>query len=152
MHTAPVDTAVPIMLIGFLVLLTLLTTGGHKGRQPKRALVCAVTGLLAATYILWRVRAAWSLEADDSGVVWIWLCTVVDVIGLLDFILFMLLMSRFVDRTEAAQIAAQHLRARPADELPDIDVWIATSDEAWSILEKTIVGALTGPRIQIQLI
>ena len=141
MLTAPVNTAVPIMLIGFLVLLMLLTTSGHKARQPKRALVCAVTGLLAAIYIVWRVRAAWSLEADDAGVVWIWVCTVVDVIGLLDFILFMLLMSRFVDRTEAAQLAEQRLRGRPEHELPDVDVWIATYDEAWSILEKTIVGA-----------
>jgi cellulose synthase (UDP-forming) len=142
MHTAPVNTAVPIMLIGFLILLMLLTTSGHKGRQPKRALVCAVTGLMAAIYIVWRVRATWSLEASDPGIVWIWVCTVVDVIGLLDFILFMLLMSRFVDRTKAAQLAEQRLRDRPADELPDVDVWIATYDEAWSILEKTIVGAL----------
>ncbi len=141
MYADRVSLAVPVMLAG-LMLLLLLTAGKDRGRQPTRALVCAVTGGLAALYIFWRLHGAWTLRPSDPDALWIWIATAIDVIGLLDFILFMLLMSRFIDRTEPARRAEQLLLTTDDDDLPDVDVWIATYNEAWSILEKTIVGAI----------
>jgi cellulose synthase (UDP-forming) len=55
---------------------------------------------------------------------------------------FLLLMSRTSDHRDLVDQYEQGLRALPPDALPPVDVWIATYNEEWPILEKTVVGAL----------
>jgi cellulose synthase (UDP-forming) len=51
-------------------------------------------------------------------------------------------MSRYRENRAQADVFEQRLRALSPERLPHIDVWIATYDESWQILEKSIVGAL----------
>ena len=129
-----------MILLGMMVLfvaLIALTLARRNGRQPVRMLVCASLFLMSSLFIVWRIVA---LSADVDAPVWI--ATIVDVVGLTDFLIFLLMMSRTVDRSGQADAGERRYRAMARQDLPDVDVWIATYDEEWGILEKTIVGAL----------
>ena len=128
-------TVLGMMLL--LLVLIGLTFARDNTNQPIRLLVCAVLFLMALLFMTWRVTA---LSSQDET--WVWICTIVDVIGLTDFLVFVVMLCRTVDRTPQADAGEQRYRALPHDTLPDVDVWIATYDEEWAILEKTIIGAL----------
>jgi cellulose synthase (UDP-forming) len=129
------------MVVGVLVLL-LMTTLGNARVQSTRAWVCAVTGALAGFYIVWRLRGALLFGEAADGLGWLWVSAIVDVISLLDFLLFLLLVSRFTDRRAAASRKVADMQARDPATLPSVDVWIASYNEEWNILEKTLIGAL----------
>ena len=141
MGLQPTDVFVPIMLIALIVLL-LLTSARDATRQPGRATTCLVAGFMALTYIVWRMHGAALATAPGDATAWIWACTAIEVVGLLDFLQFVVMMSRYRDRVPEADQGEARFRALPPDQLPHVDVWIATYNEDWEILEKTIVGAL----------
>ena len=128
------------MAVGVLVLM-LMTSLGDARTPLARICVCATTGALAAFYMVWRLRGALLFGDAADGLGWLWVSTTVDVIGLLDFLLFLLLVSRFTDRRAATSRGVAALRAGAPARLPAVDVWIATYNEEWGILEKTLTGA-----------
>lgn len=128
--------AILVMLLLLLALMA-LTLASDVARQPVRLLVCACMFLMACSFIAWRVAA---LSPQDGP--WVWVSTIVDVVGLTDLMVFVVMMSRTVDRRRQADSGERRHRAMPTSEMPDVDVWIATYDEDWNILEKTLVGAM----------
>jgi cellulose synthase (UDP-forming) len=140
----PTGFHIPLMLlvVGGCLLLAAVSNSRH---QPSRAAMCLLAGAAGLVYLDWRlghtgVGLIATLAAPRS--IWLWMFLAVEVFALVELSIFMLTMSRFRDNRPAAEAGERRLRALPAEQLPEIDVWIATYDESWQILEKTIVGAL----------
>ena len=131
---------VPAMAIG-VVLSQILCAVGDPRSQPRRALIAAVTGALAVIFILWRLKGLHTAIHNGGGSVWLYVSSVIDILCLLDFMIFILLLSRFRDRRRQAERFATALSMVNQRTLPHVDVWIATYNEEWTILEKVLVGA-----------
>jgi cellulose synthase (UDP-forming) len=113
-----------------------------------RILMCLLSAASAAIYLDWRLKGLLgssvgnAQETSVGETIWRGLFLGVELLCLYELAVFLLLMSRTSDHSGSADRHERMLRAvNPAD-LPDIDVWIATYDEEWSILEKTVIGAL----------
>ncbi len=130
------------LTISFELLGALLVLLG-AGWNAHRGLVCLTLGLLTATYMDWRLGQWHFLSRLSSGealVVGAYL--VIEIVCLTDFAIFLLFMSRSTDRRPQADAYEEEWEGRAEADLPEVDVFITTYDEEWSILEKTIVGCV----------
>jgi cellulose synthase (UDP-forming) len=136
------DAHVAAMLL-FCGLVILCVFGERQHHAPTRAMVCLFTALAVLTYLDWRFGQFWGESFGWSAeTAWMYFFLGVEILCLGDFLIFLLLISRTSDlRTQADRYEAE-LRAAPPDELPAVDVWIATYNEDWNVLEKTIIGCL----------
>lgn len=132
---------IPAMAVCVLLIL-LLDTLVSPRRQPWRAMIASLTAALIALFVIWRVRGLVLAEAAGDASAWLYVASAMDVIGLLDFLVFLMLVARFRDRRAEAGRYVQALAAADPAALPEVDVWIATLNETWDILEKTLVGAI----------
>lgn len=108
-----------------------------------RALVCSLCAVSSFIYLHWRSgQVGLLMDAPAFPNLWTWVFTVVEFVCIAESLIFMLLMSRTRDNFPAADAHERRLRALPPADLPEIDIWIATYDEDWSILEKTLIGVL----------
>ncbi len=135
------DLFIPAMAVCVLLIL-LLDMLAPPRRQPWRAMIAALTTAMIVLFMIWRVRGMVLAEAADDASPWLYVSSVMDMIGLLDFLVFVMLTARFRDRRVEARRYAQALRMVDQKSLPEVDVWIATMNETWDILEKTLVGAM----------
>ncbi len=69
-------------------------------------------------------------------------CIAFETLFIVEFWVFLLLCSRFIDRTRQADLYEAALRRAGIDAIPAVDVFIATYNEELAVLEKSIVGAL----------
>ncbi|MFO1184589.1 MAG: glycosyltransferase [Bauldia sp.] len=123
----------PLLLtLGALVLLY-----QFHDRYPAsvRALCAAVCAFLSARYILW--RGFYSIPSHQNAVqtAWAWLFFAFEAGSILSAMSVLFFMSR-EGRSLPAGPAGPELRAAP------VDVFIATYNEPYAVLERTIVGAL----------
>jgi cellulose synthase (UDP-forming) len=125
-----------------LCALLVMVVGLYAPTRPgPRALASAIIAAVICTYLAWRVPQLASFPIELSfGAAWTWLFAAVELACLADLLVHVLLMSRITDRRPDADAHERRLRALPPDLLPHVDVWIATYNEEWSILEKTLVG------------
>jgi cellulose synthase (UDP-forming) len=108
-----------------------------------RATVCYLSAIAALVYIDWRVEHLSQLLGEPAtSSLWSWIFALAEFLCLAEFLVFMLLMSRSRDNGRLAAEYERKLRSGRQSDLPEVDVWIATYDEEWTILEKTLVGAL----------
>ena len=128
---------------GLLVLVLLCLTMLRDTRlQPQRGIVAWLTGGLTLLFMAWRVRSVTDprMQASEAGISLVLLT--LDLVAGLDFLVFLASIGRFRNRRpEADRHDAALARVAPAA-LPHVDVWIATFNEDWAILEKTVIGAL----------
>lgn len=108
------------------------------GRQSKysRALAAALCILLSARYLYWRLLFSAPVHQNMIQQVWAKLFLAVEVLAVVSSMLVQFFMSRHLDRRAVAD-ARQH---SPLLSSP-VDVFIATYNENYDILERTIVGA-----------
>lgn len=129
-----------LLLCGLTIFFV---TGERQHDALTRAAVCLFAGLAVLTYLDWRVGQFWGQSLPWSAeTLWIYFFLAVEFLCLGDFLIFLLLMSRTSDHRQRADRYETELRATPASQLPAVDVWIATYNEDWNILEKTIIGCL----------
>ncbi|WP_037073592.1 glycosyltransferase [Rhizobium leguminosarum] len=107
-----------------------------------RAVTCAFVGAFALRYMFWRLTET-VLPYPDGGpsFYWVWILFIVEILACVEVILFLVLMSRYVDRSAEADRLARVFFAREQRELPTVDVFIPTYNEPLDVLERTIIGA-----------
>jgi len=127
-------------LLGLIVFLTSLASPAQE--VARKGAAFAVIACVA-TYLAWRFgNLPTELSDAETGFAIAFLA--VEVTCLASFVLLAVMLSRSTEAMRSAQADAgeSRLRALPPEAHPHVDVWIATYDEDWEILEKTIVGAL----------
>ena len=109
-----------------------------------RAITCAFVLAVAVRYLVWRFFSTvlpypmdWSF-----GFLWTWFVFLVELGAFADILLFLVAMSRYVNRSAEADRLERDFFARDAADLPTVDVFIPTYNEPLDVLERTIVGAL----------
>ncbi|MDL2402025.1 glycosyltransferase [Rhizobium mayense] len=109
-----------------------------------RAITCAFVAAVALRYMLWRlIETVLPYPNDGFGFYWVWFLFIVEILAFSEVALFLILMSRCVDRSAEADRLARTFFARAEGELPSVDVFIPTYNEPLDVLERTIVGALS---------
>jgi len=109
-----------------------------------RAITCAFVGTIALRYMLWRLtQTVLPYPYDGFNFYWVWFVFIVELLAFTEVLLFLVLMSRYVDRSAEADRLAKSFFARDEAELPTVDVFIPTYNEPLDVLERTIVGALS---------
>src|SRR3954468_6314215 len=128
-----------LLVVGTILLLAIF---GNSRKSRARSIMCLLATVAGLIYLDWRlgqtgVELIGSLPADRwAESVWLRLFLGVEILGMAEFFQFMLTMSRYRENRAQADVFEQRLRALPPESLPDVDVWIATYDESWQILEK----------------
>ncbi len=108
-----------------------------------RAVTCAFVAAAATRYMIWRLtETVLPYPNDGANFYWVWFIFIVELLAVSEVFLFLILMSRHVDRSAEADRLARVFFHRQQSELPTVDVFIPTYNEPLDVLERTIVGAL----------
>lgn len=136
-----VDLAPTLFVVAFFFLFSL---NWPRNATWSRAITCLVVLGIALRYLVWRFTATvLPYPADWSfGFVWTWFVFLVELGAFADILLFLIAMSRTIDRSAEADRRERDFFACDAADLPTIDVFIPTYNEPIDVLERTIVGAL----------
>jgi cellulose synthase (UDP-forming) len=136
-----VDLAPTLFVLAFFCLFSL---NWPRNATWSRAITCLVVLGVALRYLVWRFAATVLPHPVDwsFGFVWTWFVFLVELGAFADILLFLVAMSRTVDRSAEADRRERTFFARDAADLPTVDVFIPTYNEPIDVLERTIVGAL----------
>ncbi|WP_026187223.1 glycosyltransferase [Ensifer sp. BR816] len=108
-----------------------------------RAITCAFVAVVALRYMVWRLsETVLPYPNDGANFYWVWFVFIVELLAFSEVVLFLILMSRYIDRSAEADQLARAFFVRQDSELPSVDVFIPTYNEPLDVLERTIVGAL----------
>ncbi|MHB2208765.1 glycosyltransferase family 2 protein [Methylobacterium sp. CM6257] len=115
-----------------------------RQRSWSRTITCVFVLAVAARYLVWRfLHTVLPYPADWSfGFFWTWFVFCVELGAFTDILLFLVTMSRYVDRSAEADQLEQAFFSRSQSEWPHVDVFIPTYNEPLDVLERTIIGAL----------
>ncbi|MDR3409290.1 MAG: glycosyltransferase [Methylovirgula sp.] len=122
----------PLLLSVGLVALLVQFGRGQGGLV--RALFSALCIALAARYVWWRFEYSLPANQNIYQQAWAWMFFAFETMSICSSTSVILFMSRRGGRTPPAQIPPQIAYA-------PVDVFIATYNEPYNILERTIVGA-----------
>jgi cellulose synthase/poly-beta-1,6-N-acetylglucosamine synthase-like glycosyltransferase len=112
-------------------------------RPWARLLVFACVWLVMGRYLQWRVFTT-VLPAHGAWyeIGWVWFCFAIELLAIGDALILYLCFLRSSDRRREADWNEALLRAQPPENQPSVDVYVATYNEPFEVLEKTITGAL----------
>lgn len=114
-----------------------------RHRSWARTITCTFVGLVALRYMAWRFTATiLPYPRDGANFYWVWFVFIVEALAFLEVVLFLILMSRYVDRSAEADRLGRAFFKRQQSALPAVDVFIPSYNEPLDVLERTIVGAL----------
>lgn len=111
-----------------------------RERNWARLLVLGGAALLILRYLFWRTFETLPDLALSAQVLWQWTFYLLESASLLGLVIGFFIQSRIVQRSAEADGHETRLRARA--EPPFVDVFIATYNEGFDVVERTIVGAL----------
>lgn len=132
---APTFAVIAFFLIG--------PSNWSRRRTWTRAVTCAFAAAVALRYMVWRLtETVLPYPNDGASFYWIWFVFIVEVLAVLEVLLFLIQMSRYVDRSAEADRLGRAFFARKQEDLPTVDVFIPTYNEPLDVLERTIVGTL----------
>jgi cellulose synthase (UDP-forming) len=138
-------TDLPNMLLPLMILGAVALGVPRRWLARRRGQVALVAGLalLVVRYLVWRLTVTvWPVEGWTAQTVFIWSLFIIELLSWFDTaLLFMALLARTDRRAEADRGEVRLRGARP-DDLPMVDVFIATYNEPLDVLERTITGAL----------
>lgn len=109
---------------------------------PSRIGIALTTWAAVFYYLGWRLTGTMPWDATGARFWWPVACLAIELAALVDAAILYLALARRVDRSPEADRGEARLRAAPPDELPAVDVFIATYNEPREVLEKTILGCL----------
>src|ERR1041384_6297308 len=112
-------------------------------RPWARLLVFASVWLVVGRYLQWRIFTT-VLPAQGAWyeIGWVWFCFAVELLAIGDAFILYLCFLRSGDRRREADWNEALLRAQPREKQPSVDVYVATYNEPFEVLEKTLTGAL----------
>ncbi|UTY45972.1 glycosyltransferase [Sinorhizobium fredii] len=114
-----------------------------RRRSWARAITCAFVAAVALRYMVWRLtETVLPYPNDGANFYWVWFVFAVELLAFSEVVLFLILMSRSVDRSAEVDQLALRFFVRPESALPSVDIFIPTYNEPLDVLERTIVGAL----------
>ena len=132
----------PVLLLTIAVVVAALPALDCR-RNGHRLLIVALFAFLAIRYYDWRINGVIVHGAHDGAGGWFaWGVLGFELLGILEAIVAVVMLSRTVDRKPQTDAYAATLAARPEHALPNVDVFIATYNEGLDVLEKTILGAM----------
>ena len=134
------DPATGIILLANAAVLAAIVFG-KRSATFWRGTACLGCAVAVVCYLLWRLH--YILYISDHSTLDSWLTKILfafEVINFTDFFIFLLTMSRYRDRTTEADHALATLRKLPSEQWPQVDIFVATYNEEWEILEKTILA------------
>jgi cellulose synthase (UDP-forming) len=136
-----------LFAVGFLMFLWAAPVRAPWARGAVVLVLVALTG----NYAWWRARNMPPLHAGFSSL-WPWTFLAFEALALLYEVWSWLVMLRKSDHTPAADRYEARLRARP-DDLPTVDVFVATYEESLEILQMTIaaLGRLDYPADRVNV-
>jgi cellulose synthase (UDP-forming) len=129
-----------VVLAGAYGAIMVISSLDGKWQRPA---LCFAAAVGTGAYVAWRYDTAGAgLAADATQYGFTIGCLVLESIFVAEFWIFLLLCARWRERRGEADRHEAALRRTGLDELPGVDVFIATYDEEQSVLEKSIVGSL----------
>lgn len=134
------EAAIPFLLL----LSVLLILPPWSPDAPLRtALVVSGFSALLVHYLWWRLTVTvLPVEGGGFGAVFVWVVFLGEVWLWYETLQLSLILLRRTDRRAEADAHEARLRAMAPEDLPAVDVMIATYNEPLDVLEKTIAGAL----------
>lgn len=134
-------TLAPSALVAAFFLI--FTLNVSRKATWTRAITCTFVLAFAVRYLWWRLtETVLPYPAEGLAFWWAWFLFIIETFAFIDIVLFLVAMSRYVDRSTEADRLGETFFARDAHDLPTVDVFIPTYDEPLDVLERTIVGAL----------
>ena len=131
-------------MVGAPLLLVLASLIVPKRTDMFKVRLCVGGGvaLFVANYLIWRLSVTIPWNAGVVGLGFALLCLCIELFGLFDATILFAGLIRRTDRSAEADGHEARLRALPPHQWPHVDLLIATYNEFFEVLEKTIVGAL----------
>ncbi|WP_315766190.1 MULTISPECIES: glycosyltransferase [unclassified Bradyrhizobium] len=131
----------PTLLVAAVFFIFVLNSS--RQRTWVRTITCTFVLLVSLRYLWWRFHDT-VLPYPYGGLTfyWVWFLLSIELLAFAEIALFLLIMSRYVERSAEADRLQAAFTARPQEEWPTIDVFIPTYDEPIDVLERTIVGSL----------
>lgn len=139
--SVPIDPLAMLEVIGLTLLFSVAMARFASPHRPLDRLMFGVfSGALLLRYALWRTGE--TLPDPDHGLasVWAYAFYAFEMVSIIYTLAAIAVMVRRRDSRPQADAGEARLRAAGA-RVPAVDVFIATYNEDWQILEKTIVAA-----------
>lgn len=134
------EAAIPFLLV---VSVLLIVPPWSPDAPLRTALVVTGFGALLAHYLWWRLTdTVLPVEGGGFGAVFVWVVFLGEIWLWYETLQLSLILLRRTDRSDEADQHEARLRAMAPEDLPAVDVMIATYNEPLDVLEKTIAGAL----------
>lgn len=131
---------VPLMALGVVVLGVPRRWLARPSGQTALVLLLAV---IVARYLWWRLTVTvWPVEDLSVQTIYIWTLFLVEMLVWFESSLLFAMLLRRTDRGLEADYGEVRLRTGRPEDLPTVDVLIATYNEPLDVLERTIIGAL----------
>ncbi|MDH3666900.1 MAG: glycosyltransferase [Paracoccaceae bacterium] len=134
----------PIILVplGLVAIFALAHPDRLKNNRLARYAVAGTLGFLVVRYMAWRIPVT-VLPANrlDLQSALVWTLFIIECLAWLDAAILFAALCRRTDRSGEADMHETRLRAVEPEDLPEVDVLIATYNEPLDVLERTIIGA-----------
>ena len=132
--------ALSMLLAGFYLCLAPLLP---RRKTWARVLVVVICLAVAVRYLAWRLmQTILPAELNSGEGIWYLYIYVVELFAFINYSIFYLMLSRWVDRSGEADRHEAEMRQRPLEQLPSVDVFIPTYNEGPDVLNRTILAAL----------
>ena len=129
-----------MLLLGFYLCVAPLLP---KRKTWARVLAVAICLAVAVRYLAWRLLyTILPAHVCFGEAIWYVCIYVVELFAFLNYSIFYLILSRWVDRSGEADYHEAELRKRTVEQLPSVDVFIPTYNEGPDVLHRTILAAL----------
>lgn len=137
----PFDQSTILEVVGLTLLMGIgLACMANPNRSLDRLVFGAFSGGLLLRYALWRSSDTLPDASHGVASVWAYVFYAFEMVSIVYTLVAIVVMVRRRDNRPLADEGEARLRAA-GDRVPAVDVFIATYNEDWPILEKTIVAA-----------
>lgn len=122
-----------IVAVFWLLVVPLFSKYNNK----HRSIVAIFTAVIGLNYLGWRLFCTvLPFSGTTFESIWVYSIFVIEVLAFLEICIFLLIMSKFNNRTEEADRYQKDIFR-----FPSVDVFIPTYNEGLEVVEKTILGA-----------
>lgn len=132
------EAALPTLLLAAFLMIWLPLL--PREREWARWLVLGGATLFVMQYLYWRTTHTLSTLEWSAQSLWSWTFYLLEIAALSSVTIGTWFKTRW--RPRSAEADHHEARLRAGDVVPDVDVFIATYNEGFDVVERTIIGAL----------